>query len=219
MERFVRNPKRLAPLTSFINSPDSLQKRTISDFWQWGFSDLIQNTTRGVLGEYIVAVLLGVDDEPRNPWKAYDLKLSNGMTVEVKTTSVLQAWRQEKMYEPKYVVAPTRRWDPETGVMEPKASLNADLYIFCYFTAVDHSVANPLDLDQWEFFVFERTQIEKIFEGRKSVSLKALQNLGFKCLSSYQVADEMKKLARKQDEPAPECNVPDLGTEQEKSWI
>jgi hypothetical protein len=195
MARLVRNPKKLALMTRFRNSPDSLSKRTISDFWQWGFSDLIQNTTRGILGEYLVAVLLGVDDEPRNPWIAYDLKLSNGMTVEVKTTSVLQAWAQNKLYEPRFVLAPTRRWDPETGNMNTTPSLNADLYIFCYFTARDHSAANPLDLDQWEFFVFERKQIEKIFEGKKSISLKDLRKVGAKPLSSYEVAKEVARLA------------------------
>jgi hypothetical protein len=31
----------------------------VSDFWRWGFSNLTDNTTRGVLAEFLVASALG----------------------------------------------------------------------------------------------------------------------------------------------------------------
>jgi hypothetical protein len=90
MKKYVRKIQKLAISSKFAKN-DKLGGKTIVDFWQWAYSDLLQNTTRGVLAEYIVAVLLGLDEKPRNPWTSYDLKLANGKTVEVKTMSRLQA--------------------------------------------------------------------------------------------------------------------------------
>jgi len=77
--------------TSFEGGPESINSKNVCDFWKWSFSDLLQNTTRGVLAEYIVAALLGIDNDVRNPWFAYDLELPDGRTIEIKTMALLQA--------------------------------------------------------------------------------------------------------------------------------
>ena len=44
------------------------------DFWQWSASDLVANTARGVLAEYLVARALGIDvSGVHDGWTAYDL--------------------------------------------------------------------------------------------------------------------------------------------------
>jgi len=43
------------------------------DFWQWSASDLVGNTLRGVLAEYIVAQALAAAREIREGWAPYDL--------------------------------------------------------------------------------------------------------------------------------------------------
>ena len=91
-------PKKLEPSTHFIGGTKSINKKTVCDFWQWSFSDLMQNTTRGILAEYIIATLLEIDHTVRNPWFAYDLQLDDGKTIEVKTMSLLQAWKQKRLY-------------------------------------------------------------------------------------------------------------------------
>jgi len=163
--------------------------KTVSDFWQWGYSDLLQNTTRGILAEYIVAVLLDIDEKPRNPWDAYDLELPNGKTIEIKTMSKLQAWAQKELTEPKVVLQPKRKWDPLTGVMENEPSLNADIYIICYFTADNHETADVMNLQQWEFYVLPKKQIKELLENRKSISLKLLTSIDIKPVQ----ADNLKE--------------------------
>lgn len=167
-------------------------KRCIGDFWEWAYSDLLQNTTRGVLAEFIVAFLLGCDEDPRNPWDAYDLKLRDGRTIEIKTMSKLQGWVQGKLSKPKVVLTPTRRWDTQTGKYDEPQTFNADLYIFCYFKTDEHETADPLDLDQWEFFVFTRERIKKLLDGKKSISLKKLETNGIKPV----LAKDFKKTIR-----------------------
>ena len=180
MKSIPPKPQKLDPSTRFKDGPDSINRRTISDFWQWAYSDLMQNVERAVLAEYIVAALIGVDNNLRVPWLAYDLKLPNGKTVEVKTMSKLQAWHQRRLSSPRVVIKPTRKWDPKTNVMEKEPKLHSDLYVICFFKADSHDTADPLNLNQWEFFVFTREAIKKLLMDRKSISLKLLKKLGIK---------------------------------------
>jgi hypothetical protein len=181
--------------TRFKNCPSPLQKKTVSDFWQWGFSDLLQNVTRGILAEYIVAVLLGVDGKPRKPWESFDLRLSDGRTIEIKTMSCLQAWTQKQLSRPLVDLSPKRYWSYDTNIMEKTPSLNADLYIICYFTAEDHSTANTLDLNQWEFFVLDKSTVKDILKKTKSISLKTLKNHNIQPLKAENLASEIAKVS------------------------
>ena len=167
--------KKLEPSSPFIGGPASINSKTVCGFWQWSFSDLMQNTTRGILAEYLVAALLRIDNQVRNPWVPFDLQLPDGRTIEIKTMSRLQAWKQKQLSTPRVVLAPSRKWEPKTGEMEKESTFNADIYIICYFKSIEHNKANPLDLNQWEFFVFTKEQVIKLLNGRKSISLKTLE--------------------------------------------
>jgi len=195
MKTVSHTPSKLDPFTSFRGGPDAINRRTISDFWQWAHSDLMQNTERGVLAEYIVAVLLGVDKGLRIPWMAYDLKLPNGKTVEVKTMSRLQAWAQRRLSTPRVVLRPTRKWDPDTGIMEKTPSFNADLYILSYFKAEDYEAADPTDLAQWEFYAFTQKQVVRLLKRRKSISLKFLKSQGINPVTAYELKDKVTELS------------------------
>ena len=51
---------------------DMPQKFSLQDFWRWQSSDLLNNTLRGVLAEFLVAKALGLDtDGPRIEWGSY----------------------------------------------------------------------------------------------------------------------------------------------------
>ena len=193
MKNIPHKPSKLDPFTRFKGGPDSINRRTIGEFWQWAYSDLMQNTERGVLAEYIVAALLGVDNKLRVPWIPYDLKLPNGKTVEVKTMSRLQAWRQKRLSKPRVVIQPSRKWDPETGIMNETPTFNADFYILCYFNADNHDTADPQDLTQWEFYVFTIEAIKKLLVDRKSISLYYLRKLGIKSINAHGLAAKVMK--------------------------
>jgi hypothetical protein len=187
-------PAVMEPSAKFKNAPQNFNEKDISGFWQWAFSDLLQNTTRGILAEYIVAVLLGVDEAPRNPWESFDLRLHNGKRIEVKTMSYLQAWTQKALSVPRVVLSPKRFWDPDTNVMEKRTSLNSDLYIICHFTAKQHTTANALDLDQWRFYVLEKNKVEDILKKAKSVTIENLRNMGVRALEAAELAPEIQRL-------------------------
>ncbi len=107
------DPERLRGNERF-SSRGSALKLTVLDFWAWSASDLRENTTRGILAEFIVAHAIGADTTGvRDGWAAVDLTLADGTLVEVKSSSYIQGWEQKALSRITYGIAPTRVWDPD----------------------------------------------------------------------------------------------------------
>lgn len=144
-------------------------------FWRWAYSQTLDNALRGVLAEYLVGLALGGPDrDARVEWDPYDLTSSDGVTVEVKSTAFLQSWVQERKSPLKFGIPETSAWDPETGAYASSRERQADVYVFCVFTAVDPDTADPLDLAQWDFYVAPTRRVNAVLGGQKSVALSAL---------------------------------------------
>ena len=71
------------------------------EFHAWAYDDLLTNTTRGVLAEYIVATALGVHDTRRLEWDKHDLCVGD-IGVEVKSAAYVQSWVQS---QPSVIIA------------------------------------------------------------------------------------------------------------------
>ena len=54
-------------------------------------ADIVGNTNRGALAEFIVARAIGSEPAVRNDWAAYDLETPSGIKVEVKSSAYLQS--------------------------------------------------------------------------------------------------------------------------------
>ena len=67
---------------------------TTLDFWCWAYSDLLDNATRGVVAEFLVAHALGRMNTPRRLWGAFDVRTNSGIKVEVKSAAYAQSWQQ-----------------------------------------------------------------------------------------------------------------------------
>jgi len=89
--------KKLSGGEIFQNGSKKLDFDLLS-FWQWSSSDIVSNTTRGILAEYIVGKAFGCisNEDVRNEWGAYDLKTHSGVSVEVKSSPYIQSWEQRK---------------------------------------------------------------------------------------------------------------------------
>src|SRR6266852_730261 len=85
---------------------------TLLDFWQWAASDLVGNTTRGRLAEFIVARALGLGiTDLRNEWESFDLVTPSNLKVEVKSAAYIQSWFQKSHSNICFVVSTRRGWD------------------------------------------------------------------------------------------------------------
>ena len=146
-------------------------------FWQWSASDLISNATRGVLAEYIVARALGMGhDGVREEWAPHDLTTPDGIHIEVKSAAYVQSWFQRRLSPISFGYRATLKWDPETNRQGTERVRTAHVYVFALFHCQDKQTANPMDLDQWEFYVVSTVDLNVRKRSQHSISLKSLQS-------------------------------------------
>ena len=147
---------------------------TVLDFWQWAFSDLRQNSIRGVFAEWLVGQLLGLPLTVRDPWSAWDLITPQGVKVEVKCGAYLQAWHGPDAPPSSIVFGGLRnRVDsPDGRKFSELPSYNADLYVFCVQTCHDPTAWNALDVSQWCFHLLTREELVRL--NVKSLTLTTL---------------------------------------------
>lgn len=168
----------------------------IVDFWQWAYSDLLGNAERGILAEYLVACALGVQGETRDPWAKYDLLSKDGISVEIKASGYLQTWYQKDFSRLTFGIQPTYGWNSETNCYEKEKRRQADIYVFCVYKHRDQESANPLDLNQWEFYVLRTEVLNEALGNQKNVTLTKLIKLGAKTCSFEKLNEVINQKGR-----------------------
>ena len=157
-----------------ISSKNLGVQASLKDFWAWAYSDCLNNTTRGVLAEFIVALALGIDvKKPRDAWAKYDLEY-NGIGIEVKSASFHQRWAQKKLSSIQFHIPATRAWTATDNSMEDEARRQAALYVLCLLSEKERSLVNPLDLDQWKFWVVPTIFFDRRKRSQKSITYNSL---------------------------------------------
>lgn len=138
---------------------------SILDFWRFEFSNL--NEIQGYLAEYLVAKALG-KNSPDNcvGWTDYDI-LYKDMRIEVKATAYYQAWKQSGE------ICKRRSFSI-------KQKEKNDIYVFCLLLGNDAIEANPLRLEQWEFYVVPTKIILEKCGTNKTISLEKIRSIASK---------------------------------------
>lgn len=179
------NVKRKLGSEFFHNNTNNLDFGLL-EFWQWSSSNLVNNTLRGKLAEFLVAKALHIAIDCRSEWDSYDLLFDiEGKTfrIEVKSSAYLQSWDQTRYSTPKFSIAAARCWNASTNTYSSTLYRCADLYVFSFLKHRDKATVDPLDVSQWEFFVAKTTFLNEKWPNRKSVSLDALYQSGLKPFS------------------------------------
>jgi hypothetical protein len=167
---------------------------TLLDFWQWSASDLVSNTTRGRLAEFIVASALGLATDVRLEWDAFDLLNASGLRIEVKSCAYLQSWFQKKPTPIYFQIPPTRAWDAATNKRAIESRRQADVYVFAILAHEKKSTLDPLDLDQWHFYPVLTRDLDSRPRNQHSITLKSLQNICAKHVSYSDLAKAISEL-------------------------
>ncbi|WP_110926720.1 hypothetical protein [Bacillus massiliglaciei] len=116
----------------------------------------------GKLAKFIVAKAVNATNIMRVEWDAYDLLTPEGIKkIEVKSAAYVQSWQQVKSSSITFGIAPTMGWESSTNTYFTEIKRSADVYVFCLLKEQDRNVVNPLNLDQWEFFVLTTEQINR----------------------------------------------------------
>ncbi len=128
------------------------------------------------MAEYIVGFALGVDMEsPREDWAIWDLTTRDGLKVEVKSAAYLQAWYHKADSKIGFNVSKRRGWDPQTGIEETIPSRHADVYVFAPLAHEEKATANPLNTNQWQFWVGPTSRLNTRKRSQKSISPASLR--------------------------------------------
>lgn len=147
------------------------------EFHAWAFDDLLTNTTRGVLAEYIVAKALGVDGKKRIEWDRFDLRYADGIGIEVKSAAYAQAWEQVKPSVIKFDIRPTQGWDAQTNTYSATRERSAEVYVFCVLNGTDPKQIDPLDVKQWTFYVLPTSLLNREVPEQNTIRLEPLRAL------------------------------------------
>lgn len=166
-------------------------------FWQWSSSDLVSNAMRGVLAEFIVAKSLGISTTTvRTEWDAFDLITEEGLRIEVKSAAYLQSWHQTKYSSISFNVQKKRGWDAMTNYQPVEATRSADVYVFALLAHQDKQTIDPLDLNQWQFYVLPTEVLNQRQRSQYSITLKSLESLAGKALSFLALKDAVQEAAQ-----------------------
>lgn len=169
---------------------------TLLDFWRWSASDLVSNTTRGILAEYIVANALGLEGTIRAEWDAYDLLTQECVKIEIKSASYLQSWYHKKLSPIRFSIGPSRAWEAGTNESATEVQRQADIYIFCLLKHRDKDTLNPLELDQWAFYLLRTSVLDENCRTQKTISLGRLLQLKPRLAQYHEIEEGLQELTR-----------------------
>ena len=82
-------PPRQLDENSHIVGCDGEQLSTLTEYWKWAHSDLLGNTERGILAEYLVRLALNITSN-RLSCDKYDLLYKERIRIEVKSSAYIQ---------------------------------------------------------------------------------------------------------------------------------
>ena len=150
---------------------------SLSDFWRWSVSDILSNATRGCFAEFIVATATNIDITiVRDEWSEYDLVTPDKIKLEIKSSAYLQSWAQKKLSAISFSTK-AHRFDNITGKHNETPKRHADVYVFCLLHHENKQTVNPLDLNQWSFYVLATKELNGYTRSQHSITLKSLQRL------------------------------------------
>ena len=170
---------------------------TLLDFWQWSVSDLVSNTTRGRLAEFIVASALGLASKVRNEWDTFDLCTASGLRIEVKSCAYLQSWFQKKPSSILFQIPKTRAWDGPTNTFAKESQRQANIYVCAILAHREKTTLEPLNLDQWHFYPVLTSDLDARTRSQQSITLKSLQKLCPHHVSYYELSAAINELEQK----------------------
>ncbi|MHA6260994.1 hypothetical protein ACXYMX_14000 [Sporosarcina sp. CAU 1771] len=114
----------------FLSEDEKIQgtEKTILDYWRWGHSSILDNTSRGIYAEFLVGSALDALEQPRVEWDNADIQYK-GYTIEVKSSAFIQSWKQFTPSKPVFGIAPKYAWTGVGNEYEKEKRRFADIFI------------------------------------------------------------------------------------------
>lgn len=133
---------------------------------------------RGILAEFLVASALDRAGAARVEWDSFDVTTDRGTKIEVKSASPWQTWAQGQPSAIRFGIRPTRAWNAETGKYDGVRRRQADVYVFALLDVESKNELDPLNLDQWTFYVLAKRVLDDRVPTQKEITVGGLMQLG-----------------------------------------
>ncbi|MCT4587768.1 MAG: hypothetical protein N4A71_08100 [Carboxylicivirga sp.] len=146
------------------------------NFWEYAYSNLIDNRNRAALAEYIVAEAMQATNTPETSWESYDILSPEGIKIEVKCSGFVQSWKQNKLSSPSFDIKKKYGWKGDTNEWDGILDRQADVYVFCLHTETDKDNLKPLASDSWRFYVVATSVINEKLPEHKSVGISTIES-------------------------------------------
>lgn len=185
----MENYKLTGNESFILNDKDT--EMNILDFWRWHFCDRFDLQDK--IAEYIVAKALGLSEaDNTGTWTLFDIYY-RGKRIEVKETSYYHSWQSDE--EPKSNV---RNFgiNKAYSVYQDSSSKyerQNDIYVFCLNTGMTKSESNPLNLNNWEFYIVKTSVINAECNDSKTISLSRVRKLS-KMFSYEMIKNEIDSI-------------------------
>jgi hypothetical protein len=167
----------------------------VSGFWRWACSDLVGNSLRGLLAEYIVHSAVGSQTSVRVEWDACDIETPDGIRVEVKASGYLQSWDQKRLSGIAFDIAPKRAFQLTTSTYSSEPRRPAHVYVFAIHKHQDKATVDPLDVGEWTFYVAPTRLLDARCGPQKTIGLSSLVRLGLTEVGFLELAQAIARAA------------------------
>lgn len=147
---------------------------SLLDFWSWSSSDLVSNTLRSILAEFLVAHDLGISQTLRTEWDAYDLVTAEGITIEIKSAAYLQSWKQKNLSQIEFNIPQTWGWEASSNTYGTERKRQADVYVFAVLKHQNKPTIDPLKVEQWQFYVLPTAILDHKHPTQTKIRLSTL---------------------------------------------
>lgn len=192
LEEIISTPKN--PNEKFHFKGRSLDFKLV-DFWTWNQSDLIENRNRGILAEFLVRQALGLENPTRLEWDAFDLITSDGLKIEIKSAAYIQAWKQKKYSSISFDIKPTKTLLANNNY-STESTRQSDIYVFCLLHHLDQDTIDPMNLDQWTFYLIPTEILNRTLPKQKSIKISTIETIQHEKCTFAELKERFKKIKK-----------------------
>ncbi|MBB4931238.1 hypothetical protein F4561_002058 [Lipingzhangella halophila] len=115
-----------------------------------------------------------IGGKTRLEWDGHDLLTPEGR-IEVKSAAYLQSWEQKELSRIVFDIKPAEGWDHATNTHYRERTRRSEAYVFCLLKHKDKATVDPLNLDQWEFYVMATSRLTAAVGNQKTISRDSLR--------------------------------------------
>ena len=161
-ERFILNNKEL--------------EFGILDLWQSKYANIYN--MQDVIAEFLVEKALVIDKAQNTDyWTLWDI-LYRGYRIEVKETGYYHPWNENGKisFQRKFGITKANS-NYESEETENKYERQNDIYVFCLNTGDTRETSNPMNVNNWEFYIVRTAVINQECGNNKHISLGRVRKI------------------------------------------